>query len=153
MIHGAFPSWYATVIVRRSWSRKYLERMTHLHLLNPFVCLSCSEIDGHSFSKGRPESFTHDLYEGSWVTGLMYHRSHCHFISVKKESFFILGQKGVEGDDQGISFTHRVSQPPQNDFMCFVLSPKLTRWIEFCPKTSYFTPPKAENNGSDQDSR
>lgn len=48
MIHSAFPSWYATVIVRRSWSHKYLERMTHLHLQNPCVCLSCSEIDGHS---------------------------------------------------------------------------------------------------------
>lgn len=44
--------------------------------------------------------------------------------------FHFRQERGVEGDGQGIS------QPLQNDFMRFVLSPRLTTWIELCPKRS-----------------
>lgn len=147
MIHGAFPSWYTTVIVRRSWSHKYLERMTHLHLQNPCVCLSCSEIDGHSnpaFQRAvqRALHMTYTRGRGSLAWCIIGAAAILFLWSY--EYFFIPGQKGVEGDDQGISFPHRVSQRPQNDFMSFVLSPRLTTWAEFCPKTTYCTVRKAE---------
>lgn len=140
MIHSAFPSWYATVTARRSVAINTLSAWhicTCRTLCVPFMFWD-RWTQQSCVSKARPESFTHDLYEGSRVTGLMYHRSLCHFISVKLWVFFhSRPERGVEGDGRGIS------QPLQNDFMRFVLSPRLTTWIELCPKHSI---PKWKNS-------
>ncbi len=95
MIHGAFPSWYATATARRSVAINTLSAWhicTCRTLCVPFMFWD-RWTQQSCVSKARPESFTHDLYEGSRVTGLMYHRSRCQFIPVKLWVFFILGQK------------------------------------------------------------
>lgn len=78
---------YTMVPKRRFSGHKYSQSVTHLHVENRYVCLSCCEIEGHSnpFFKGLKESFTHDLYKGPAVTGLMFHRR-CHLFM---QVFFI----------------------------------------------------------------